>query len=81
MNLFISRKLLVDIITERVKEIFELVKLNLVKQNIHGIINKCSLGCVCTLNCYFRVSFPLLRVKVCHCLERKRKLLGLVEFL
>jgi cell division protein FtsA len=39
MNLFISRKLLVDIITERVKEIFELVKLNLVKQNIHGIIN------------------------------------------
>lgn len=39
MTVFISRKLLVDIITERVKEIFELVKLNLVKQNIHDIIN------------------------------------------
>jgi cell division protein FtsA len=39
INISISRKLLVDIITERVKEIFELVKQNLVKQNIHDIIN------------------------------------------
>ena len=50
------------------------------KPHIQGLINKCSLSCICTFNCCFRVSVSLLRLQACHCLERKRKFLSLVEF-
>jgi cell division protein FtsA len=39
VNTTISRKLLIDVIAERLKDIFEVIKTSLAKQNIYDIIN------------------------------------------